>query len=216
MSFVILKPFLSSISSSFTAFLSIKFVCTILRLLSGSKKKRFWQSKCQTDLGIALPTQSCLERVLTCLNRKVTFRFIRSFDVSPLKCLIRFQEVKRDYRCDWRADGHHQQGWRTAPAQPGRQQHPGNKTNTSSWVGNEYIAMCCPHHCVCALPQVISEQSDAEANAAKIPTFFPPGPLPPNIPPPPFLPPPPNVSAAPPLIPPPSTSILASFRFITC
>lgn len=55
--------------------------------------------------------------------------------------------------------------------------------------------------------QVISEQSDAEPNAAKIPTFFPPGPLPPNIPPPPFLPPPPNVSAAPPLIPPPRLPI---------
>uniref|UniRef100_H2RTS9 Pre-mRNA 3'-end-processing factor FIP1 n=1 Tax=Takifugu rubripes TaxID=31033 RepID=H2RTS9_TAKRU len=54
--------------------------------------------------------------------------------------------------------------------------------------------------------QVIAEQSDAEAPAAKIPSFFPPGPLPPNIPPPPFLPPPPSVSAAPPLIPPPSNS----------
>ncbi|XP_045067023.1 pre-mRNA 3'-end-processing factor FIP1 isoform X3 [Coregonus clupeaformis] len=53
--------------------------------------------------------------------------------------------------------------------------------------------------------QVISEHSssDAEQNPNKMPPFFPPGPLPPNIPPPPFLPPPPNVSQAPPLIPPP-------------
>ncbi|KAM9399098.1 pre-mRNA 3'-end-processing factor FIP1 isoform 2-T2 [Salvelinus alpinus] len=53
--------------------------------------------------------------------------------------------------------------------------------------------------------QVISEHSssDAEPNPNKMPPFFPPGPLPPNIPPPPFLPPPPNVSQAPPLIPPP-------------
>ncbi|XP_014844125.1 PREDICTED: pre-mRNA 3'-end-processing factor FIP1-like isoform X1 [Poecilia mexicana] len=57
--------------------------------------------------------------------------------------------------------------------------------------------------------QVISEHSTSEAEpaAAKIPTFFPPGPLPPNIPPPPFLPPPPNVSTAPPLIPPPRLPI---------
>uniref|UniRef100_A0A1A8GJ96 Pre-mRNA 3'-end-processing factor FIP1 n=1 Tax=Nothobranchius korthausae TaxID=1143690 RepID=A0A1A8GJ96_9TELE len=56
--------------------------------------------------------------------------------------------------------------------------------------------------------QVISEHSTSEAEpaAAKIPTFFPPGPLPPNIPPPPFLPPPP-VSTAPPLIPPPRLPI---------
>ncbi|KAK6324425.1 hypothetical protein J4Q44_G00037670 [Coregonus suidteri] len=53
--------------------------------------------------------------------------------------------------------------------------------------------------------EVISEHSssDAEQNPNKMPPFFPPGPLPPNIPPPPFLPPPPNVSQAPPLIPPP-------------
>uniref|UniRef100_A0A3B3CAV7 Pre-mRNA 3'-end-processing factor FIP1 n=1 Tax=Oryzias melastigma TaxID=30732 RepID=A0A3B3CAV7_ORYME len=40
-----------------------------------------------------------------------------------------------------------------------------------------------------AAPQVISEHStsDAEPAPAKIPTFFPPGPIPPNIPPPPFL-----------------------------
>ncbi|KAM4749882.1 pre-mRNA 3'-end-processing factor FIP1 isoform 2-T2 [Anableps anableps] len=57
--------------------------------------------------------------------------------------------------------------------------------------------------------QVISEHSTSEAEpaAAKIPTFFPPGPLPPNIPPPPFLGPPPNVSTAPPLIPPPRLPI---------
>ncbi|XP_032399841.1 pre-mRNA 3'-end-processing factor FIP1 [Etheostoma spectabile] len=55
--------------------------------------------------------------------------------------------------------------------------------------------------------QVIAEQSDAEPTQAKIPTFFPPGPLPPNIPPPPFLPPPPNVNTAPPLIPPPRLPI---------
>ncbi|KAM6939957.1 pre-mRNA 3'-end-processing factor FIP1 [Xenentodon cancila] len=68
--------------------------------------------------------------------------------------------------------------------------------------------------------QVISEHSTSDTEQAvvvaaaaaavavpKIPTFFPPGPLPPNIPPPPFLPPPPNVSTAPPLIPPPRLPI---------
>ncbi|XP_056265490.1 pre-mRNA 3'-end-processing factor FIP1 isoform X2 [Pseudoliparis swirei] len=55
--------------------------------------------------------------------------------------------------------------------------------------------------------QVIAEQTDADPTPAKIPTFFPPGSLPPNIPPPPFLPPPPNVNAAPPLIPPPRLPI---------
>ncbi|XP_013889815.1 pre-mRNA 3'-end-processing factor FIP1 [Austrofundulus limnaeus] len=56
--------------------------------------------------------------------------------------------------------------------------------------------------------QVISEHSttDPEPAPAKIPTFFTPGPIPPNIPPPPFLPPPPNVSTAP-LIPPPRLPI---------
>uniref|UniRef100_A0A4W4HLV7 Pre-mRNA 3'-end-processing factor FIP1 n=1 Tax=Electrophorus electricus TaxID=8005 RepID=A0A4W4HLV7_ELEEL len=52
--------------------------------------------------------------------------------------------------------------------------------------------------------QVISEHSsDAESTPAKMPTFFPPGPIPPTMPPPPFLP-PPTVSQAPPLLPPPS------------
>ncbi|XP_034044317.1 pre-mRNA 3'-end-processing factor FIP1 isoform X2 [Thalassophryne amazonica] len=57
--------------------------------------------------------------------------------------------------------------------------------------------------------QVISEHttSEAETTSAKMPTFFPPGPLPPSMPPPPFLPPPPNVSTAPPLIPPPRLPI---------
>ncbi|KAK7930013.1 hypothetical protein WMY93_006408 [Mugilogobius chulae] len=57
--------------------------------------------------------------------------------------------------------------------------------------------------------QVLSEHStsETEPTPAKLPTFFPPGPLPPNIPPPPFLPPPPNVSTAPPLIPPPRMPI---------
>uniref|UniRef100_A0A3P8XX80 Pre-mRNA 3'-end-processing factor FIP1 n=1 Tax=Esox lucius TaxID=8010 RepID=A0A3P8XX80_ESOLU len=57
--------------------------------------------------------------------------------------------------------------------------------------------------------QVISEHSSSEAEPTpnKMPPFFPPGPLPPNIPPPPFLPPPPNVSQAPPLLPPPSKSL---------
>lgn len=66
--------------------------------------------------------------------------------------------------------------------------------------GCGYITTCC-----LLFSQVISEHSttDPEPAPAKISTFYPPGPLPPNIPPPPFLPPPPNVSAAP-LIPPPS------------
>ncbi|KAJ8000523.1 hypothetical protein DPEC_G00181000 [Dallia pectoralis] len=57
--------------------------------------------------------------------------------------------------------------------------------------------------------QVISEHSSSEAEPTpnKMPPFFPPGPLPPNIPPPPFLPPPPNVSQAPPLLPPPRIPI---------
>ncbi|KAM7419131.1 hypothetical protein PAMA_016312 [Pampus argenteus] len=58
--------------------------------------------------------------------------------------------------------------------------------------------------------QVISEHStssETEPAPAKIPNFFPPGPLHPNIPPPPFLPPLPNVSSAPPLIPPPRLPI---------
>ncbi|XP_063740686.1 pre-mRNA 3'-end-processing factor FIP1 isoform X4 [Eleginops maclovinus] len=56
--------------------------------------------------------------------------------------------------------------------------------------------------------QVIAENTDSEpTQPAKIPPFFPPGSLPPNIPPPPFLPPPPNVNSAPPLIPPPRLPI---------
>ncbi|XP_041080887.1 pre-mRNA 3'-end-processing factor FIP1-like isoform X2 [Polyodon spathula] len=67
--------------------------------------------------------------------------------------------------------------------------------------------------------QVIAEHSTSDADPApaptpapapapaKLPPFFPPGALPPNIPPPPFLPPPPNVSSAPPLIPPPRIPI---------
>ncbi|XP_026874828.1 pre-mRNA 3'-end-processing factor FIP1 isoform X1 [Electrophorus electricus] len=55
--------------------------------------------------------------------------------------------------------------------------------------------------------QVISEHSsDAESTPAKMPTFFPPGPIPPTMPPPPFLP-PPTVSQAPPLLPPPRLPI---------
>lgn len=133
-----------------------------------------------------------------------------SFQAPPLKCPVHFQEVERDHRCDRWADGHHQQGRRSAPAQPRWQQHPGDKMRL---VVSEFTTTRCHHHAVSAVPQVISEQSDAEANAAKIPTFFPPGPLPPNIPPPPFLPPPPNVSAAPPLIPPPSTSDMVTSIF---
>uniref|UniRef100_A0A4W4HP86 Pre-mRNA 3'-end-processing factor FIP1 n=1 Tax=Electrophorus electricus TaxID=8005 RepID=A0A4W4HP86_ELEEL len=60
--------------------------------------------------------------------------------------------------------------------------------------------------------QVISEHSsDAESTPAKMPTFFPPGPIPPTMPPPPFLP-PPTVSQAPPLLPPPSDSTACPLR----
>ena len=40
------------------------------------------------------------------------------------------QKAERDNRCDWRADGHHQQSGGPAQAQPGGQQHPGTHTHT--------------------------------------------------------------------------------------
>lgn len=131
-----------------------------------------------------------------------------------LKLSNLFQEVKWNYRCDWWADGHHQQGRRPTQTQPRWQQYPGNQMHHGRF-GFKSTLRCSAERVIVSpspsVTQVISEQSDPEASAAKIPSFFPPGPLPPNIPPPPFLPPPPNVSAAPPLIPPPSMFIIFIF-----